>query len=99
MQHRYPPDGPAARRPLQKAATTPHLHPPGIPPVHRVGALPGGRPFLAMKLFFFQAEDGIRRHCVTGVQTCALPISTRLAWSHAGHLPEIGRWPALLMVG
>src|SRR5947207_9143505 len=27
--------------------------------------------------FFFQAEDGIRDHCVTGVQTCALPISTQ----------------------
>src|SRR5438034_8106207 len=27
-------------------------------------------------VFFFQAEDGIRDHCVTGVQTCALPIST-----------------------
>src|SRR5450432_73982 len=25
--------------------------------------------------FFFQAEDGIRRLIVTGVQTCALPIS------------------------
>ena len=24
--------------------------------------------------FFFQAEDGIRDHCVTGAQTCALPI-------------------------
>src|SRR5260221_9628750 len=24
--------------------------------------------------FFFKAEDGIRDHCVTGVQTCALPI-------------------------
>src|SRR5947207_9494120 len=28
--------------------------------------------------FFFQAEDGIRDHCVTGVQTCALPILWRL---------------------
>src|SRR5260221_10429298 len=28
--------------------------------------------------FFFQAEDGIRDHCVTGVQTCALPISGAL---------------------
>src|SRR5947207_11553962 len=28
------------------------------------------------RFFFFQAEDGIRDHCVTGVQTCALPIST-----------------------
>src|SRR5258706_3703228 len=26
---------------------------------------------------FFQAEDGIRDWSVTGVQTCALPISTR----------------------
>src|SRR5690606_39372836 len=26
--------------------------------------------------FFFQAEDGIRAFHVTGVQTCALPIST-----------------------
>src|SRR5438034_1233741 len=32
--------------------------------------LPGGD-----ACFFFQAEDGIRDHCVTGVQTCALPIS------------------------
>src|SRR5437868_15492318 len=27
--------------------------------------------------FFFQAEDGIRDRNVTGVQTCALPISAR----------------------
>src|SRR5690625_7556862 len=27
-------------------------------------------------LFFFQAEDGIRDGHVTGVQTCALPISS-----------------------
>src|SRR5690348_17889040 len=27
--------------------------------------------------FFFQAEDGIRDGRVTGVQTCALPISAR----------------------
>src|SRR2546430_9118347 len=29
----------------------------------------------AVSLFFFQAEDGIRDLTVTGVQTCALPIS------------------------
>src|SRR5258708_31200439 len=28
-----------------------------------------------MCCFFFQAEDGIRDDLVTGVQTCALPIS------------------------
>src|SRR5256885_16710525 len=30
--------------------------------------------------FFFQAEDGIRDYKVTGVQTCALPISTLIPW-------------------
>src|SRR3989449_5904496 len=30
--------------------------------------------------FFFQAEDGIRDVAVTGVQTCALPISAAGAW-------------------
>src|SRR5260221_715931 len=29
---------------------------------------------LPMMFILFQAEDGIRIHCVTGVQTCALPI-------------------------
>src|SRR3712207_7547018 len=31
---------------------------------------------LASVVFFFQAEDGIRDIGVTGVQTCALPISS-----------------------
>src|SRR5256885_2489492 len=30
-----------------------------------------------MLFFFFQAEDGIRDYKVTGVQTCALPISVQ----------------------
>src|SRR5438132_11423725 len=36
--------------------------------------------------FFFQAEDGIRDHCVTGVQTCALPISDTTAVALAAAL-------------
>src|SRR2546425_3982057 len=31
--------------------------------------------FFFFFFFFFQAEDGIRDKLVTGVQTCALPIS------------------------
>src|SRR5690606_3069604 len=31
--------------------------------------------------FFFQAEDGIRDFHVTGVQTCALPISSWRRWN------------------
>src|SRR5438874_13146625 len=36
-------------------------------------------------LFFFQAEDGIRDLYVTGVQTCALPISLVLACDPLHH--------------
>src|SRR2546427_11365509 len=34
------------------------------------------REFRGIFFFFFQAEDGIRDLTVTGVQTCALPISS-----------------------
>src|SRR5260370_30575944 len=42
-----------------------------------------------MFFFFFQAEDGIRDSSVTGVQTCALPISNKeiatiVEWVDAG---------------
>src|SRR5260370_6542080 len=33
---------------------------------------------ISIFFFFFQAEDGIRDSSVTGVQTCALPISPLL---------------------
>src|SRR5690606_39529045 len=41
---------------------------------------------LCLDFFFFQAEDGIRDFHVTGVQTCALPISDKaLLVRRAGH--------------
>src|SRR5688572_31058473 len=39
--------------------------------------------FLQTRYFFFQAEDGIRDLTVTGVQTCALPISNAYGLSGA----------------
>src|SRR6266699_1600422 len=48
--------------------------------------------------FFFQAEDGIRDADVTGVQTCALPIScrlyhplTRAMWSSYQRATDVSR--------
>src|SRR2546426_7972191 len=43
--------------------------------------------------FFFQAEDGIRDYKVTGVQTCALPISflLLLAFDHTYSLSNANR--------
>src|SRR6266850_5701294 len=53
--------------------------------------------------FFFQAEDGIRDYKVTGVQTCALPISlkSRKARQTMKHLDKalIGAGAALLLSG
>src|SRR5690348_17747592 len=53
-------------------------------------------------IFFFQAEDGIRDGRVTGVQTCALPISlddSFRAPAAAGRTTDLrtcrsSRWPA-----
>src|SRR5699024_6701474 len=52
--------------------------------------------YTSISFFFFQAEDGIRDRNVTGVQTCALPISTfagisssRDAWSSGARLAKI----------
>src|SRR5256886_5129913 len=46
--------------------------------------------------FFFQAEDGIRDLTVTGVQTCALPISTHLYALLSATMfdAQIGCWDA-----
>src|SRR5260370_8386157 len=38
--------------------------------------------------FFFQAEDGIRDSSVTGVQTCALPISDRVVAPNESQKPK-----------
>src|SRR5256884_6583344 len=54
-------------------------------------------------VFFFQAEDGIRDVAVTGVQTCALPISPRSSRTPTGRAswfiprspPRDRRLPAL----
>src|SRR5256885_9940455 len=39
--------------------------------------------------FFFQAEDGIRDYKVTGVQTCALPISRSRGREHGLALDRV----------
>src|SRR5258707_5273841 len=47
-----------------------------------------------MLIFFFQAEDGIRDIGVTGVQTCALPISKgRFRMSPISHLRSFSKRP------
>src|SRR5205823_11189475 len=47
---------------------------------------------------FFQAEDGIRDKLVTGVQTCALPISLIGGHAHWLALRATESWPGWLLV-
>src|SRR5437016_8522988 len=53
--------------------------------------------------FFFQAEDGIRDWSVTGVQTCALPISTKVFTNETASAPAswaiCAIWAMLLTLG
>ena len=50
LQDRYSHEGSAAHRFVEEAGITSQLQHPGIPPIHQVGTLPDGRPFLVMKL-------------------------------------------------
>src|SRR5256885_12816921 len=61
-------------------------------------------------VFFFQAEDGIRDYKVTGVQTCALPISAldlgylltqlrRVTLRKPGKLPEFASLHSAILDG
>src|SRR5256885_2468722 len=53
---------------------------------------------LVIRLIFFKAEDGIRDYKVTGVQTCALPISGMYAVLGQGGLPAALRLPVAAYV-
>ncbi len=50
LQEHFAPDSGTARRFADEARIAAQLQHPGIPPVHDLGRLPDGRPFLAMKL-------------------------------------------------
>ena len=55
----YAPDSGTARRFADEARITGQLQHPGIPPVHDLGTLPDGRPFLAMKLIKGETLDDL----------------------------------------
>jgi len=50
LQPRYADNPAAARNFVREVKTTARLPHPGIPPVHEVGTLPDGRPYMVMKL-------------------------------------------------
>jgi hypothetical protein len=61
LQQRFAGDPAAGTRFLYEAQITGQLQHPGIPPVHQVGKLPDGRPFLVMKLIQGRTLDQLLR--------------------------------------
>jgi hypothetical protein len=57
LQDKYAPESATARRFADEARIAAQLQHPAIPPVHDLGTLPDGRPFLAMKLIKGQTLD------------------------------------------
>jgi WD40 repeat protein len=90
---------------LAEARITGQLQHPGIPPVHEIGQLPDGRPFLAMKLIEGRtladllaaprdAADGLARLLPVYEQVCQI-----LAYAHARGVIHRDLKPANVMVG
>jgi serine/threonine protein kinase len=102
LQHRFPPNSPTARRFLDEARITGQLQHPAIPPVHRVGTLPDGRPFLVMKLIkgstladlLVTEPDDRGRFVAVFAQVCQA-----VAYAHARRVIHRDLKPANVMVG
>jgi tetratricopeptide (TPR) repeat protein len=105
LQDKYAPESGVARRFADEARITAQLQHPAIPPVHDLGTLPDGRPFLAMKLIKGQtlekllaerpnpsAERG--RFVAVFEQVCQA-----VAYAHAHGVLHRDLKPANVMVG
>jgi tetratricopeptide (TPR) repeat protein len=105
LQDKYAPDSGAARRFADEARIAAQLQHPGIPPVHDLGTLPDGRPFLAMKLIKGQTLEELLtarpdpfadrgRFVAAFEQVCQA-----LAYAHAHDVIHRDLKPANVMVG
>ncbi len=102
LRGRYAVDSLTASRFLEEARITGRLQHPGIPPVHQVGTLPDGRPFLAMKLIRGRTlaelleRDGPHPTRWLGVFEA---ISQAVGYAHAQGVVHRDLKPANVMVG
>jgi tetratricopeptide (TPR) repeat protein len=97
----YPPGSPPAVRFLEEARITGQLQHPGIPAVHQVGALPDGRPFLAMRLIKGRTLEDRLRDCPSPGDTLAVfeAVCQAVAYAHARGVIHRDLKPQNVMVG
>jgi serine/threonine protein kinase len=102
LHSRYQSDSPGTRRFLEEARITAQLQHPAIPPVHHIGTLADGRPFLAMKLIkgetladLLTTEPANRgRYIAAFAQVCQA-----LAYAHSRKVIHRDLKPSNVMVG
>jgi tetratricopeptide (TPR) repeat protein len=105
LQERFAPGSGTARRFADEAHIAAQLQHPGIPPVHDLGILPDGRPFLAMKLIKGQTLEALLaarpdvsadrgRFVAAFEQACQA-----VAYAHAHDVIHRDLKPANVMVG
>ncbi len=105
LQKNYGPTSEAARRFADEARITARLQHPAIPPVHDLGTLPDGRPFLAMKLIQGETLAALlaarpepsaeRGRFVAAVEQ----VCQALAYAHSHNVIHRDLKPANVMVG
>jgi tetratricopeptide (TPR) repeat protein len=105
LQEKYAPDSGTARRFADEARITGQLQHPNVPAVHDLGALPDGRPFLAMKLIKGETlEDLLKRRADPaegrGRFVAAFEqVCQAVAYAHAHDVIHQDLKPANVMVG
>ncbi|CAN5641640.1 serine/threonine-protein kinase [soil metagenome] len=100
LQDRFPINGTAAERFLEEARITGQLQHPGIPPVHQVGRLDGGRPYLAMKLIKGRSlAELLDKKADINILGIFEQIAQTLGYAHANGVIHRDLKPANVMVG
>jgi tetratricopeptide (TPR) repeat protein len=105
LQEKFGPDSGAARRFADEARIAAQLQHPAIPPVHDLGTLPDGRPFLAMKLIKGQTlEELLRARADVAAErgrfvTIFEQVCQAIAYAHAHNVIHRDLKPENVMVG
>lgn len=105
LQAKYPLTSGTALRFHDEARITAQLQHPGIPPVHDLGILPDGRPFLAMKLIKGETLDEMLKnrpnpsHDHGRFVAAFEQIAQALAYAHAHNVIHRDLKPQNVMVG